>query len=53
MEGNWGFRIRNGEGQESWLDGYENEWKSATDRSEEVEGIFMKRPGIREATKNQ
>ena len=28
-----GFRIRCGEGQERCLDGHENEWKSATDRS--------------------
>lgn len=27
----WEFRIRYGEGQERWLDGHENEWKSATD----------------------
>ena len=33
-----GFRIRCGEGQERWLDGHENEWKSATDRGEEVGG---------------
>ena len=33
------FRIRCGEGQEGWPDGHENEWKSATDRVEEVRGI--------------
>jgi hypothetical protein len=32
------FRIRCGEGQERWLDGHEYEWKSATDRGEEVRG---------------
>jgi hypothetical protein len=31
------FRIKCGEGQERWLDGHENEWKSATDRGEEVQ----------------
>ena len=34
--GTWGFRIRCGEGQERWLDGHENEWKSATDRGGEL-----------------
>jgi hypothetical protein len=41
---------------EIWLGGYENKWKPATDRSEEVgAGISrMKlRPGIREVPKNQ
>jgi hypothetical protein len=33
------FRIRCGEGQEGWPDDHENEWKSATDRVEEVRGI--------------
>lgn len=32
------FGIRCGEGQERWLNGHENEWKSATDRDEEVWG---------------
>jgi hypothetical protein len=30
------FRIRCGEGQEGWLHGHENEWKSATDGSGKV-----------------
>ena len=30
-QGNEGYQIRCGEGQERWLDGHENEWKSATD----------------------
>ena len=38
-EGNGGFRIRCGEGQERWLDGHEDEWKSTTDRGEEMGGI--------------
>jgi hypothetical protein len=62
--GNWkgeggekgeGFRIRCGEGQERWLEDYENEWKSATDGGEEVGGIskMRQRPGIREASKSK
>lgn len=35
--------------QERWVDGRENEWKSVTDRGEEVRGISR----IREAAKNQ
>ena len=55
MEGNEGFRSRCGEGEERWLDGHENEWKSATDGGEEVRAIsrMRQRPGIREAPKNQ
>jgi hypothetical protein len=34
--GDGAFRIRCGEGQERWLDGHENEWKSVTDRDEDV-----------------
>ena len=36
-------------GQERWLDGHENEWKSATDGSEEMKGISMtkQRPVVR------
>jgi hypothetical protein len=30
-------------GQERWLDCHENEWKSATDRGEEVGGISRMR----------
>jgi hypothetical protein len=37
-KGNRGFRIRCGEGQERWLDGHENEWKSTADRSDEELG---------------
>jgi len=33
--GEWGVRIRCGEGQERWLDGHGNEWKSETDVGEE------------------
>jgi hypothetical protein len=36
------FRIRCGEGQERQPDGNGNEWKYATDRDEEVGGIFRK-----------
>ena len=54
-KGNRGFRIRCGEGQERWLDGHENEWKSATDRGEEVGSISRARlrPGICKETKHQ
>jgi hypothetical protein len=54
-EGNGGFRIRCGEGQERWLDDHENEWKSAPHRHEKVGSISRKRQrsGIREVTKNQ
>lgn len=43
------LRIRYKEGQERWLDGHDNEEKSATDRGEEVGGISRtrQRPGIR------
>ena len=37
-KGNGGFRVRCGEGQERWLDGHENEWKSAIDGCAEVGG---------------
>jgi len=47
-----GFRIRGEEGQEKWIDGHENEWKSATDRGEEGH-LQDERPGIMEAPKNQ
>jgi hypothetical protein len=38
LKGNWrnrtgAFRVRCGEGQEGWLNGHENEWKSANDRA--------------------
>jgi hypothetical protein len=35
-----------------WLDGHENEWKSAADNSEEVWGIsrMRQRPGIKGGT---
>jgi len=54
-EENGGFRIRCREGQERWLDGHENVWKSATSGTGEVGSIFRirQRPGIREAHKNQ
>ena len=54
-EGNGGFRIRYREGQERWLAGHKNEWKSATDRDEEVGGSSRTRqkPKISETTKNQ
>ena len=35
-EGNRGFRIKCGEGQERWLDGHENEQKSLTGRDKEM-----------------
>ena len=54
-EGNRGFRIRCREGQERWLNGHENEWKSATDGGEEVGSSYRtrQRPEIREARKKQ
>jgi hypothetical protein len=53
--GLWGFSIGYREGQERWLDSRENEWKSATDGGEEVEGIsrMRQRPRIRDVPKNQ
>lgn len=33
--------------------GHENEWRFATDGSEEIGGISKKRPGIEKALKNQ
>ena len=47
VEGNWEFRIRCWEGQERWLDGHENEWKSAADSGEELGDI------CRRQTKNK
>ena len=43
------------EGQESWLEGLENEWKSKTDGGDEVRSISRmgQRSGIREVPKNQ
>jgi hypothetical protein len=53
----WGFRIRCGEGQESCLDGHENEWKSVTEGEfgGEVGGTSRtrQRPGIMQVSKNQ
>jgi hypothetical protein len=42
------LRTRCGVGQEGWPDGYGNEWKSATDKVEEVKGISRnrQRPGV-------
>ena len=54
-EGNGEYRMKCEEGQKKWLDGHENEWKSATDRSEEVGGHsrMSQRTGIRKVPKNQ
>jgi hypothetical protein len=55
VEGNEGFRSRCGEGEERWLDGHENEWKSEADRGEDVGGFsrMRQRSGIRVAPTNQ
>jgi hypothetical protein len=44
-----------GKGQKRWLDGHENEWKSVSDRGEEVVSISKKKqsPGIRDVHMNQ
>jgi hypothetical protein len=47
--------MKFGEGQDRWLDGHENEWKSAYDRGEKV-GDFSRmrqRPEIMEVPKNK
>ena len=55
MEVMGGFKIRCGEGQERWLSGHGKEWKSATNRGEEVGDTSRtrQRPELKEAPKNQ
>jgi hypothetical protein len=46
-EGNDRLRIRCGEGQETWPDIHENEWKSTNEEREEVGVIFRTLPVVR------
>ena len=49
-----GFRIRYGKGEDRWLDGPENEWKSENDKGEEVGASLMRQiPRTKKATKKQ
>ena len=34
------FKIRYVAGQERWLDGHENEWKSSTEEGKDIGGIY-------------